>query len=102
MLPPALIGIIVSVCLRWEPGHAIVFTVGLMTLIYTVSVWLGADSAVRLESPWIGVPIIAILCLILCQGHFVDNVFRPATLLMQILALSPFVAITLFTLLGLD
>ncbi len=48
-----------------------------------------------------GLPVVAILCLILWRAHFVEHEVRPITLMMQILTLSPFTALTLFTLLGL-
>jgi hypothetical protein len=50
---------------------------------------MGTESVVRLESPWIGLPIVARLCLILWRVHFVEHDLRPVTLMMQIMTPLP-------------
>ena len=104
MLIPAVVGVVISLLIGWEPWHAAAFTVALATLPYSVSVWMGAEPPIRLEAPLVGVPIVVILGLMLWWGHFGAPFAapRPVTLCIQGLTCAPFVALTVLALFRLD
>ena len=104
MLIPAVVGVTISLLIGWEPWHAAAFTVALVTLPYSVTVWMGAEPLVRLEAPLIGLPIVIMLGMMLWWGHFAAPfaATRPVTLMIQVLTSAPFVALTAFALVRLD
>ena len=101
LLIPAIVGGAISLLIDWEFWHGVAFTISLIGLAYTVSVWLGAEPWLRLEAPWIGVPILIVLALVLWWGHFGLDEVRPVTLMIQVATAGPFVALTVCSLLRL-
>ena len=104
MLIPTVIGVAISRVIGWDLWNGLAFTVGLVTLVYSVPVWLGAEPPVRLEAPLIGVPIVIALGAVLWWTHIGSGRgdARIVTLMMQVLVCAPFVALTVLGLFRLD
>jgi hypothetical protein len=107
-LPAAMIlgvfsGAVVSELIGWSLPHAIVFVFGVAFMIYFLAIWFGADVAIQLDSPVLGIPLVLLFFFLVWAAHLSPGAqARPITMTMSALLAAPFVASTVFKTIGLD